>query len=91
MRDALERDASTRLQRERLHALRHRYASLTPRERDVKRVRGGLVEIEFIAQTLQLLNGERDPGILDVNTARALEKLAAARGIGPVATTRRGR
>jgi FixJ family two-component response regulator len=44
VRDALERDASTRLQRERLHALRHRYASLTPRERDVavRVVRGRL-------------------------------------------------
>lgn len=42
--DALERDASTRTQRERLHTLRRRYASLTPRERDVavRVVRGRL-------------------------------------------------
>src|SRR5262249_54436066 len=34
---------------------------------DIKRIRGGLTEIEFVAQTLQLLNGARAPQVLDTN------------------------
>lgn len=45
---------------------------------DIKRARGGLVELEFIAQTLQLLNAPARPGVLDTNTLSALEKLAQA-------------
>jgi glutamate-ammonia-ligase adenylyltransferase len=45
---------------------------------DIKRVRGGLIDVEFIAQALQLLHGGQAPGILDSNTVRALEKLPAA-------------
>ena len=45
---------------------------------DIKRVRGGLVEIEFIAQTLQLLHAPEEPGVLDTNTLAALAKLVAA-------------
>ena len=45
---------------------------------DIKRVRGGLVEIEFIAQFLQLIHAARKPAILDTNTHAALSKLAAA-------------
>jgi [glutamine synthetase] adenylyltransferase / [glutamine synthetase]-adenylyl-L-tyrosine phosphorylase len=44
---------------------------------DIKRARGGLVEIEFIAQTMQLLHAAENPAIRDPNTARALEKLTA--------------
>ena len=45
---------------------------------DIKRARGGLVEIEFIAQTLQLIHAAAYPGILDTNTLRALNRLVAA-------------
>ena len=45
---------------------------------DIKRVRGGLVELEFVAQTLQLIHAHRHPGVLDTNTLAALGKLAAA-------------
>ena len=45
---------------------------------DIKRARGGLVEIEFIAQFLQLIHARRHPEILDTNTHAALGKLAAA-------------
>jgi len=45
---------------------------------DIKRARGGLVEVEFIAQTLQLLHAAQAPQILDTNTFEAVEKLAAA-------------
>ena len=52
---------------------------------DIKRERGGLVEIEFIAQTLQLLHAPEEPGVLDTNTLAALAKLVAA-GFLPAAT-----
>ena len=45
---------------------------------DIKRARGGLVEVEFIAQFLQLIHAQRHPEILDTNTHAALGKLAAA-------------
>jgi glutamate-ammonia-ligase adenylyltransferase len=45
---------------------------------DLKYTRGGLFDIEFIAQTLQLVHGRRHPEILDTNTIAALEKIAAA-------------
>ena len=48
----------------------------------MKRVRGGLVEVEFIVQTLQLLHAPSHPDVLDANTFEAVEKLAAA-GILP--------
>ena len=45
---------------------------------DIKRARGGLVEVEFVAQFLQLIHAQRHPEILDTNTHAALGKLAAA-------------
>jgi glutamate-ammonia-ligase adenylyltransferase len=43
---------------------------------DFKYVAGGLVDIEFIAQFLQLTHAAATPGILDTSTARMLEKAA---------------
>jgi glutamate-ammonia-ligase adenylyltransferase len=45
---------------------------------DLKFAPGGLVDIEFIAQALQLVHGAAQPGILDNNTIGALEKLGGA-------------
>ena len=45
---------------------------------DLKYAPGGLVDIEFIAQTLQLVHGPSRPDVLDTNTIAALEKLRAA-------------
>ncbi len=45
---------------------------------DIKFSPGGLIDIEFIAQTLQLLHAPKAPGVLDPNTIAALEKLACA-------------
>ncbi len=45
---------------------------------DIKRKRGGLVEIEFIAQTLQLIHAHQLPGVLHPNTAEALLALQHA-------------
>ena len=44
----------------------------------VKHLRGGMVDIEFIAQYLQLRDAAAKPDILEVNTVAALQKLAAA-------------
>ena len=41
---------------------------------DLKHADGGLVDIEFIAQYLQLVHAARLPDILDTSTARVLEK-----------------
>jgi glutamate-ammonia-ligase adenylyltransferase len=44
----------------------------------VKHVRGGVVDLEFIAQTFILLNAHKHGEIIDGNTSRAFEKLARA-------------
>src|SRR5438552_2284132 len=44
-------------------------------DRNVKLGRGGIREIEFIAQTLQLINGGRIPFLQNAQTLSALEKL----------------
>ena len=46
--------------------------------RDVKRARGGIREVEFAAQTLQLVHGGRDPSLRVRGTCDALGRLAAA-------------
>jgi glutamate-ammonia-ligase adenylyltransferase len=50
---------------------------------DLKYAAGGLIDIEFIAQYLQLIHASRLPGILDTSTARVLDK-AWQLGILPV-------
>ncbi len=49
---------------------------------DVKLGRGGIREIEFYAQTLQLIHGGRDPSLRIAGTRPALDALAAAGHIG---------
>ena len=41
---------------------------------DIKHVAGGLIDLEFIAQYLQLVHAAERPEILDTSTARVLEK-----------------
>lgn len=50
---------------------------------DVKHGRGGMVDIEFLAQYLQLRHGHAHPEVLSPNTAEALERLGEARLIAP--------
>jgi glutamate-ammonia-ligase adenylyltransferase len=50
---------------------------------DLKHARGGLVEIEFIAQALQILHAAENPAILDQNTLGALSRLADAGLLAP--------
>ncbi len=45
---------------------------------DIKHVRGGLVEIEFIAQALQLVHAHESPQVLQCNTIAALQALRGA-------------
>jgi glutamate-ammonia-ligase adenylyltransferase len=45
---------------------------------DLKYAAGGLIDIEFITQYLQLVNAADHPDILDYSTARALEKATRA-------------
>lgn len=45
---------------------------------ELKQVRGGLVDIEFIAQFLELAHADTQPDVLDQNTMAALKKLAAS-------------
>ena len=45
---------------------------------DLKYAPGGLIDIEFLAQTWQLIHAPAHPAILDTNTIAALEKIAAA-------------
>ncbi|MGE5147803.1 MAG: bifunctional [glutamine synthetase] adenylyltransferase/[glutamine synthetase]-adenylyl-L-tyrosine phosphorylase [Candidatus Eiseniibacteriota bacterium] len=46
---------------------------------DIKYAAGGLVDLEFIAQYLQLVHAHVQPDILDTSTARVLEKAWALR------------
>ncbi|MBS0273706.1 MAG: bifunctional [glutamine synthetase] adenylyltransferase/[glutamine synthetase]-adenylyl-L-tyrosine phosphorylase [Proteobacteria bacterium] len=48
---------------------------------DLKFSRGGLVDIEFIAQTLQLLEAHNSPAVLHSNTISALNLLAQVNAI----------
>ena len=45
---------------------------------DFKCSAGGLVDIEFVAQYLQIVHGDGQPQMLDTSTARTLEKAARA-------------
>lgn len=50
---------------------------------NLKQVRGGLVDLEFITQFLQLCHAGSDPEILDQSTVAALRKLEQAGYLGP--------
>ncbi len=50
---------------------------------DLKNVRGGLIDLEFIAQFLQIESAAEHPEVLDQNTELALTKLSAAGVLSP--------
>lgn len=68
------REMKTRIERELLAPMN--------RERNVKLGPGGIREVEFFTQALQLLNGGHDASVRDANTLRALERVAE-RGLIP--------
>ena len=45
---------------------------------DIKHDTGGIREVEFFVQALQLLNGGRNPAVRSTSTLRGLDRLAAA-------------
>ncbi|NND49148.1 MAG: bifunctional [glutamine synthetase] adenylyltransferase/[glutamine synthetase]-adenylyl-L-tyrosine phosphorylase, partial [Rhizobiales bacterium] len=47
----------------------------------IKFVRGGLIDIEFIAQYLQLVHAHEKPEVLQANTGRAIRALARSGGL----------
>jgi [glutamine synthetase] adenylyltransferase / [glutamine synthetase]-adenylyl-L-tyrosine phosphorylase len=53
---------------------------------DLKLARGGMVDVEFITQYLQLLHAHDHRGILDQNSVVALEKLTMAGLLSPNAS-----
>jgi len=57
----------------------------TPGRYHVKFGRGGLVDVEFLAQTLQLVHGHAHPDVRRANTAAALRGLARAGALPPAA------
>jgi glutamate-ammonia-ligase adenylyltransferase len=50
---------------------------------NLKQVRGGLIDLEFIAQFLQVVSAAQHPQVLDQNTELALSKLSAAGVLSP--------
>ncbi len=50
---------------------------------DLKQVRGGLIDLEFIAQFVQIVNAAEHASVLDQNTELALSKLSAAGVLSP--------
>jgi [glutamine synthetase] adenylyltransferase / [glutamine synthetase]-adenylyl-L-tyrosine phosphorylase len=50
---------------------------------DLKEAKGGLFDVEFIVQGLQLVHGMTDASVLNVNTLAALQGLAAKGCLGP--------
>ncbi len=61
-----------------LHQLIRKHADGGSGARDVKLGRGGIREIEFAAQVLQIVRGGRQPELLARPTLTALERLTAA-------------
>jgi glutamate-ammonia-ligase adenylyltransferase len=55
----------------------------TDREWDVKHRRGGLIDIEFVAQYLQLRHACENPEVINPNTGGAIAALAAAGHLSP--------
>ena len=46
--------------------------------KDLKRGRGGIMDVEFLVQAMQLLHGREHPEIIHANTAIAIERLQQA-------------
>jgi glutamate-ammonia-ligase adenylyltransferase len=56
-------------------AIKRRIEQKTDREANIKLGSGGIRDIEFIVQALQLLNGGRDERLREKNTLRAIDRL----------------
>jgi len=80
IRSALTRSADPAAVLADARAMREKLAAQFPGREiwDIKFAPGGLVDIEFMAQVLQLCHAAGDAGVLDQNTIVALQKLANA-------------
>ena len=78
IRGALTRAVDPAILRADARAMREKLASQfrAANPWDVKFAPGGLVDIEFIAQVLQLVRAPENPEVLDTNTVGALRRLA---------------
>jgi glutamate-ammonia-ligase adenylyltransferase len=75
--EALERPRDRAKTAADVHEMRARIAAEKGTDHlwELKQVRGGLVDIEFMAQYLQLVHAADHPEVLDQNTVNALQKL----------------
>ncbi len=81
-----KRDATT-LQRDVLEMRRTLSANFPPESHwNLKFVRGGLIDIEFVAQYLQLREAPDTSSVLDVNTVAALNRLRTRNVLGEAAS-----
>lgn len=85
IRSVLVRPRSTPILARDVVEMRARIADAhrNPSPFDVKHRRGGMVDIEFIVQYLQLRDAARAPEVLHANTRAALTALAAAGALAP--------
>ncbi|MBN1981537.1 MAG: hypothetical protein JW795_08405 [Chitinivibrionales bacterium] len=65
------------IERMRLKAMR-RCGSASEKGLDVKNCRGGIRDIEFFTQGLQLIHGSANPDVICNNTSEALQRLSSA-------------
>ena len=76
-------DAAAEIHRVRLR-MEHELATETATRHDLKRGRGGLLDVEDAVQFLQLAHGRNHPELLDVDrTERQIEKLSALGLLAP--------
>lgn len=80
IRDTLTRPRDRAVIAKDVQEMRARIAAEKGTDRiwNLKQVRGGLVDLEFIAQHLQLIHAAEHPDVLDQNTLGAYRKLADA-------------
>lgn len=83
LQQPLPADAAAEIHRVRLR-MEHELAEETATRRDLKRGRGGLLDVENAVQFLQLAHGREHPELLDVDrTERTIDKLFALRLLAP--------
>jgi glutamate-ammonia-ligase adenylyltransferase len=73
--------AEVHAMKQEIHAFRG-HEAIAIEGHNVKLGRGGIREIEFFAQTQQLIAGGRDPSLRNPRTLEALDRLASDRWIG---------
>ncbi|MEN6627305.1 MAG: bifunctional [glutamate--ammonia ligase]-adenylyl-L-tyrosine phosphorylase/[glutamate--ammonia-ligase] adenylyltransferase [Candidatus Sumerlaeia bacterium] len=86
--DPLHKGRLVQKMRELKQSIDHVVATRDAAHREIKRGTGGIREIEFLVQTIQMLHGQDQPALWAQSTLEALGALATA-GLLPTARTRR--